>query len=115
MSADRARLLTEHLAALARAGAPLPDNLNIAAALDWQYDWVWRAISDAERLGPLRRTGSPHGNSRGLGAPDGSWWLGKRPTAVTRRCLRCQDPFTPEGRFLFCCAGCRRANAGEAA
>lgn len=115
MSADRARLLTEYLAALARAGAPMPANLDIAAALDWDYDWVWRAISDAERLGLLRRVGQPHAPNRGIEAGDGSWRLGNGRGALKRKCLRCSDEFRPESRFLFCCYGCRRANAGEAA
>jgi hypothetical protein len=112
MMAERARLLTEHLAALARAGAPLPANLDIAAALDWPYEWVSPAISDAERLGMIRRRSSPHAHARAIAAADGSWWLGKAlPGLPPRRCLKCREVFAPPARHRFCCDRCARANA----
>ena len=35
----------------------------------------------------------------------------KAPTVNSRKCLRCQEKFMPEHRFLFLCRDCKRAIA----
>jgi hypothetical protein len=111
---DRARLLTDHLAALARAGAPQPTNRQIGLTLDWSDAQVSDALQQAHARGMLVMHGRRGGAASWIEAGDGSWRLGG-PASLVRRCLRCREEFRPPGRYRFCCESCARANAGEAA
>jgi DNA-binding transcriptional MocR family regulator len=111
---DRARLVTGYLAALARAGAPLPTNRQIGIALDLSQAQVSDALAQAQARGLLVLHGRRGGAASWIEAGDASWRLGG-PSKLERLCLRCREPFRPPGRYRFCCESCARANAGEAA
>lgn len=114
----RQALLLGHLRALARQGATLPSNTDIADELGWEYQVVPVVMSQLERRGLIVQIRSRVNDRIGVEAADGSWRLGRARAAGAlqrRKCLRCSGEFKPESRFFFCCYGCRRANAGEAA
>jgi hypothetical protein len=120
----RLQLALRFLEETAATGAALPSLVEIATALDccdWQASHLLKRLEDR---GLIVVTRTPRGFRRSVAARDGSWTLGPVPTGpeavrsappAERRCLRCRDTFQPETRFMFCCDGCRRTNAGEAA